>query len=95
MVVYLNNYNLLVISCERICAVSYPVFYKNQVTVLNVVVFLSASWVFYIIVIAVVMTLGMIFTLSSSASKPFLSFFIPKTSVPILLFEELFFVDVG
>ena len=58
MVVFLNNYNLLIISCERICAVRFPVFYKNQVTVKKVVFFMAASWAFFIIVITVSMTLG-------------------------------------
>ena len=58
MVVFLNNYNLLIISCERICAVRFPVFYKNKVTVRKVVVFMAGSWFFYSIVIIVAMTLG-------------------------------------
>ena len=58
MIVFLNNYNLLIISCERICSVRFPVFYKNQVTVRKVVFFMAASWVFFIIVITVSMTLG-------------------------------------
>ena len=58
MVVFLNNYNLLIISCERICAVRFPVFYKNKVTVRKVVAFMAASWVFYSIVIVVAMTFG-------------------------------------
>ncbi len=58
MVVYLNNYNLLVISVERICAVRFPVFYKNRVTPRKVIVFLALSWGFYSVVIALVMTSG-------------------------------------
>ena len=58
MVVFLNNYNLLIISCERICAVRFPVFYKNKVTVRKVVFFMAGSWIFFIVVITVSMTLG-------------------------------------
>ena len=58
MVVFLNNFNLLIISCERICAVRFPLFYKNHVKVRMVVWFLAGCWGFYTVVIAVAMTLG-------------------------------------
>ena len=58
LVVLLNNYNLLVISCERICALSFPIFYKTHITVRKVVCFVAVSWLLFCGVIAGIMIFG-------------------------------------
>ena len=58
LVVSLNSYNLLVISCERICALRFPMFDREKVTVRAVVSFLAASWFIFCSVISVLMIFG-------------------------------------
>ena len=58
LVVFLNSYNLLVISCERICALRFPMFYREKVTVRVVVSIIAVSWFIFCSVISTFMIFG-------------------------------------
>ena len=84
LVVFLNSYNLLVISCERICALRFPMFYREKVTVRAVVSFLAVSWFIFCLVISILMIFGRYRVLVFQCSN-FLSTNIVKTVYNIML----------